>query len=105
MANEISNEKYHISKLYARLSEERDKNIPRTNKYNHENDVFIQLLEVTFKNSENPDALPKRFFIHNVVFQKDEFDELLERIEINAETNIVNNSFLRGNTFEVILRD
>lgn len=93
-----------MSKFYEKLIAERDILPPNTPERTLKNDVLTKLFIRAFTNDEQPDELPKKFYIHNVFMTRNDFEKLLNRLNISADITVVNKSYFDGHIFEVTLK-
>ena len=93
-----------MSELYDKLAKLRDENRSFSkSKYiiKIENNVFRKLLDIAFCNEEEPDKLPKVFFVHDVNLYQADFEDLMKRIGLNVTVEETSHNYVRGNTFKV----
>lgn len=90
--------------FYEKLISERDTLPPNRPSRNFKNNVLTQLFIIAFTNDEQPDELPDEFYIHNVFMPRDDFKDLLSRLGISANVNVVKDICFNGHTFNITLK-
>ena len=77
----------------------------RFNVPGHQKEVFIQLIEISFFNSNNPGTIPNNFKLKRVHFKKDDIVKLLEGIGLNVEKiETLSENYRYGSNFNVYLK-
>ena len=94
-------------KVYEKICKARDE--VRSKKDTDEKiKVLSQLMMKAFNNEIHPDELPQCFTITNVICAKNETlkEILTNEFELDVESvKMIKSDFVRGNTFEVIMRE
>lgn len=63
------------------------------------NEVFTQMLALTFRNEDKKDELPEVFYLQYVSFSTAEIELLMQRLGLTVEVKFTFGNYARGNCF------
>lgn len=94
-----------MSRLFEQLAIAR-KNLQGKSKRDYTLRVIVleKLYDVAIDNAMHPGELPKLFYLTNIDLTKNQLDDFLKEIGIDAETRIVNKGGQYGDMYQVKLR-